>query len=162
VNQRWRGRSGPEWNPGANPTTTETWEGLEGAYAYDPITPPKLPHELWTATETARFVGDSDILFAFHEILSAIAGNVPIAAKKVPAYRAPEVLVVSNTTNPIMPTANTPAFILSKEIRVFGSGPREGGRGDTSHGRPSYLKAKHSQSSRCRRTRKAELSVIEP
>jgi hypothetical protein len=56
-----------------------------GIYAYDPMTPPKLPQELCNATETALFVGESEMLFAFHVILRAIAGNVPIAAKNVPA-----------------------------------------------------------------------------
>jgi hypothetical protein len=86
----------------------------KGPYAYDPITPPKLPHEFSKATETARFVGDSEILFAFHEIVRTTAGKVPIVAKKVPAYRAPGEVVAINTTNPIIPIAHTPAFILSK------------------------------------------------
>jgi len=46
--------------------------------------PPKLPQELCKATETARLVGDSEILLALKEILRAMPGNVPIAAKKVP------------------------------------------------------------------------------
>ena len=86
-----------------------------GAYTYELITPPKLPHEPCKATETHRFVGDSEILFEFHEILNAMAGNVPIAAKIVPVYQAPDVLVEINTTNPRIPTPSTLAFILSRE-----------------------------------------------
>ena len=55
-----------------------------GAYAYEPMIPPKLPQELCKATETARLVGDSEILLALKEILRAMPGKVPIAAKKVP------------------------------------------------------------------------------
>jgi hypothetical protein len=46
--------------------------------------PPKLPQELCRATETARLVGDSEMLLALKEILRAMPGKVPIAAKKVP------------------------------------------------------------------------------
>jgi hypothetical protein len=67
----------PDWDEPLPPPTqhrerTLRWD--EGPYAYDPITPPKLPHEFSKAIETARFVGDSEILFAFHEILRATAG----------------------------------------------------------------------------------------
>jgi hypothetical protein len=48
------------------------------------MTPPKLPQELCKATETALFVGESEMLFAFHVILNAMAGKLPIAAKNVP------------------------------------------------------------------------------
>ena len=58
--------------------------GYAGVYAYEPMIPPKLPQELCKATETARLVGDSEILLALKEILRAMPGNVPIAAKKVP------------------------------------------------------------------------------
>jgi hypothetical protein len=57
-------------------------------------------------------VGESEILLAFHVMLRAIAGKVPIAAKNVPTYRAPGVLVLIRTMNPIIPTAKTLAFSL--------------------------------------------------
>ena len=76
------------------------------------------------------------MLFAFQVILSAIAGNVPIAAKKVPTYRAPGVLVLIRTMNPVMPTANTLAFILwIRLLRNGGHNPRAPIRSD-SHAHP--------------------------
>jgi hypothetical protein len=64
----------------------------------------------------ARFVGESEILSAFQLMLRAIAGKVPIAAKNVPAYRAPGVFVAIKMTNPTMPNAKTLTFILNFSI----------------------------------------------
>jgi len=91
---------------------------MRGTYAYEPIMPPKLPQEDCSATDTARLVGDSEILLAFHVILRATAGKVPMAAKNVPAYRAPGVFVLINTTKPTMPTPKTAALIL--KLIAFG------------------------------------------
>jgi hypothetical protein len=57
-------------------------------------------------------VGESETLLAFHVMLRAIVGKVPIAAKNVPAYRAPGVCAVSKMTNPTMAVAKQVAFIL--------------------------------------------------
>lgn len=73
----------------------------KGLYVYDPIMPPNDPAELCNAIPTARFVGElGPILFAFHAIVIAMPGKAPIAAKNVPTYLAPGVLVVSKTMKP--------------------------------------------------------------